>query len=649
MRRKSLFTAIAALLTMTMLCGCTIDLSKLGNAFGDVEITNGDDDEDDDDNDDTDVDADDEDDGDGDDISVTASDEEYYLYSSNDDLVNVIDADGNLKYSYYLSGATMDNDKVIAATGMPADIYGDYYEFVAADGYDAYCTFSYWDDAGYSGVYVYNAEDDSVKLIDKYSDKSNLTSVDLYDGKVYVRKETYDSEKGVYFPQELIYEKDSSGRYIRIPNPLDSFIGTVEGSVLTPKTNNNMNYCSKKSLTRMLDECGYFVVQKGLDLYVVSESSETKIPNDSSVYMNFEGMSKDCVLYSTYEESAWLYKYDIATGHVTAIDNATTTLGTFGDSFYYSKNSNFDGYFDATYTCDVYKYDFTTETAQKLYSEDSCPELGAYRAAVSGFTVVGDTYYYLGAEKKDIDWFKFDGSKKTDTGMKVSHIDFADYGYIEVFEHTEFCEKCGKPISYYYAERFYFYDDAIANAADLNEIFGEIYSDEAYNYFEYGLDVLYDDCEYHSYSTNYINNRVTSVRGLGTNHIVYNKCYNEYFGGAHDYSSYSQYIFDKDTGSAWTFSETYEGTEAEYINLVVEKTIADYNSYDYVSSPYFAESASELEKEVRSYVSLSSHHLWFDNDCAYIMYYPYEMGPYASGFIMIPVTYEELFGRGFSF
>ena len=79
--------------------------------------------------------------------------------------------------------------------------------------------------------------------------------------------------------------------------------------------------------------------------------------------------------------------------------------------------------------------------------------------------------------------------------------------------------------------------------------------------------------------------------------------------------------------------------------LVAYKTKEDFLSYSDGGSPYFSGDADEIFNQAYESASLERGTVDFAEDGIYYYYPPYEMGPYAAGYIDVFITYEELLGR----
>ena len=142
-----------------------------------------------------------------------------------------------------------------------------------------------------------------------------------------------------------------------------------------------------------------------------------------------------------------------------------------------------------------------------------------------------------------------------------------------------------------------------------------------------------------------VENEVTGVKELGNHYLAVEYSGYWYGGGAHGYPSIEQYLFDLETGKQLTLKDFYMGSEESFKELVAQKTKEDFLSYEEGYSPYFSDNASAVYNDAYKYASIEGMLTWFYEDGIEVIYPPYDMGPYASGFISVFISYEELLGR----
>lgn len=117
-------------------------------------------------------------------------------------------------------------------------------------------------------------------------------------------------------------------------------------------------------------------------------------------------------------------------------------------------------------------------------------------------------------------------------------------------------------------------------------------------------------------------------------------------GGAHGMPYIGQRIFDLSSGEELGVRDFYQGSEKDFKELVARKTKEDFESYSLYESPYYSEDGDQVYQTAYEYADLDATQVIFGEDGVVIVYQPYEMGPFASGFIEVSISYEEFLGRG---
>lgn len=298
-----------------------------------------------------------------------------------------------------------------------------------------------------------------------------------------------------------------------------------------------------------------------------------------------------------------------------------------------------------------------------------------YDSIYDSYTVTKDACYFLekSDDKKgaDVVWkrvaFDDETHKKISLDMKDSHIDYADYGYAKSRENARYYEPTGDKCFSGYYEYFRFYEDGVSgikNAAKMNEVL-KGYDEAAESYGEniasnakeeyYGIvsEPDYDPSEGRWLPEYSYERCFSGVEALGTHYLELSFSDYEYWGGAHGMPGLSFYLFDTDTGSEITLKDLYGGTEEDFKKTVAEYSVMDWkNSTEYrYYSDYETAIAEDPDAEQKMYDEFyESAYLdmltTFAQDGIYIIYYPYDKGPYASGFIDVFIPYGAL---GFTF
>ena len=117
-----------------------------------------------------------------------------------------------------------------------------------------------------------------------------------------------------------------------------------------------------------------------------------------------------------------------------------------------------------------------------------------------------------------------------------------------------------------------------------------------------------------------------------------------YGGGAHGYPTNFQYLFDLQTGKEVSFLDFYNGTEEELKTLAATKAKEDCEKsvQEDGYSMYYTDDPDSVYSDAYEYVTLDNNHMVFGKECMFLTFPPYEIGPYASGYIIVEISYEEL-------
>ena len=118
----------------------------------------------------------------------------------------------------------------------------------------------------------------------------------------------------------------------------------------------------------------------------------------------------------------------------------------------------------------------------------------------------------------------------------------------------------------------------------------------------------------------------------------------DYYGGAHGMQFNEHHLFDLNSGNELKLADLCDMNDDTFKNLIAMKTVADWKEDDsqyYESYEYNPDYANELFDSVREYASKDMA-VGFTETGIVVEYTPYQYGPYASGYIYVPVSYEEL-------
>ncbi|MBP5151787.1 MAG: hypothetical protein ILP13_02590 [Lachnospiraceae bacterium] len=418
------------------------------------------------------------------------------------------------------------------------------------------------------------------------------------------------------------------------------------------------------SYTRIMETAGYFLSRNENNTFLMfKENGDVEsLRNFPDHWVSLIACDRDCIIYAEMDEDYkyTYYKYDIATGSFEKLPldlkvNNGALAYEDGTLYYVLEECpQFGHYFRY-----VYSYDVRLGKSTLLYRQEDIPGLGDYaKPGVDGFKVINGIIYALAPIDGQYTFarvdYSADGSDPTYASIycPVRKNNALYYGTVSYYSNDYKCPHCGTLLARVYEEYFALNPEYSKFADKINSCL----QDKASQVFEsYSEGISHTDsseCEYHlEYPDNLKeeqNYNVNDVVFINDKYMAVNMTGYWYGGGAHGQSLSGQYLFDLETGDIVTLRDLYPGTEEEFKRFIAEKTKADYEKYDYKNNmqPYYAADPQSAYDEAYSNASLDTTYIMFAEDKAWIVYEPYEMGPYAGGFIEIPVTYEELLGPG---
>ncbi len=541
------------------------------------------------------------------------------------------------------------NDRGLAISASP---------YAMGDG-----TYFYYDYELIGNEYRYNVyavDADSLSVFPIMTVESGwwLDRIDYYQGKLYVGVASDDFKR-----KEYVYERTTTGvEFINVKNELDAAIESTQGYNLEVYSESLGLQYTRGSITRTMDETGFVVGYK--DGYY-------KIAKDGTV-SPIAGMPDNNVTIKGYDENAIIY-YDYVT-EGDAQRQAFYALNLYkeypveivcpgaGESMSFLAYYNGKGYFsvgkpenfvlsDQT----VYEYDVMMNSCNYMYEETSRPGATDLMPGTQGFQVVSGKLYYIGldgAQEKWITWDPVTNTRGDDLGLVVAEKNVFKYGDV-IFDSYEFdCPNCGIQMDLYYGEEFQLNSRYSAAADKINRTLADSLHGTIQSYQGSHDDENYTDeeCQEHLefpliWCTSQ-EEELSNVRFLTDQYLAIDYSGYWYGGGAHGQPSMWQKLFNLETGEQLTIKDFYAGSEEDFKKLVATKTKADFLSYDEDMSPYYGgEDADSIYQRAYEYASLDASLITFEETGIYVIYPPYDMGPYASGFINIFISYEELLGR----
>ncbi len=499
-------------------------------------------------------------------------------------------------------------------------------------------------------IYAVSEEDHKLYDIWQGSTEGYLDCCEYYNGHLYIDYIIgYDESYKILGEEIVCYKYDrKTDSFVEddIDSELEAAVQTANDS--GARLRRSVDLC----LAHVYDDCGYLPAVLDGELYIINSNGKVHridgFDDAYSAYYDREHIFTITMNYETSEGKA--YVYDLKSDEMMEISDergAESLLGKYGSRYYFSVADPEVYGLKHNY---IYEYDSETGEITFIYDAEAVPG-SSIIPGVEGFTVTDKFIYYIGFEDGDIFWKTVDIANPTAPCVKIDlgHEGIFDYGTFGCISTSVACPDCDTDLIQTYNE-YLILDDSFSESADvINEYL--LRKAEEFNENQMNASSIDTPCEDHQEHPNWY--RVTNdyyvsdIEIICDNYLTVNMTGYWYGGGAHGMPYRGQYLFDLTTGEAKSFTDFYEGTEVEFKALVAEKTKEDFLGYDLENygSPYFSSDADQIYSEAYEYASLDRGTIEFAEDGIYFYYPPYEMGPYAAGFIDIFISYEELLGR----
>ncbi len=499
--------------------------------------------------------------------------------------------------------------------------------------------------------FVYAVREEDFKIYDIWKGTGNcyLSACEFFNGRLYVDYVIgYDESYNSLGDATTSFEYDGSeDKFVEKETNEDisiiyNVISEADGHLLKTDCSAHVYY-----------DCGYLPSYMDGNLVLVnSKGIKKKIDGFENVYsalfdekhifavvMDYDsGVGKACV-------------YDLETDELTEVSDergANNLLGRVGTKYYYSVSESEE--YGITHNS-VYEYDASSGELRFIYDAQTVPGSNII-PGIEGFAVNENCVHYVGAEDGDIYWRTVSLSDPSNEYeyLYFDHDRIFDYGTVSYISSSRECPDCGTALLCDYIE-YFILDGSYSSHADM---INEYLKNRAELFIQDEATVSIDEvpCEDHEAHPSWyrVTNDyyVSAVDEIGNNYLAIEMTGYWYGGGAHGYPYRVQYLFDIATGEAKSITDFYTGSEKDFKTLIAEKTKEDFLSYeddDLYGPPYFAADAETVYSDAYDLVSLTSDTIEFTEDGIIYYYSPYEMGPYAAGFIEIFVSYDELLGR----
>ena len=501
--------------------------------------------------------------------------------------------------------------------------------------------------------FVYAVSEDDFKIYDIWKGTGNcyLSGCEFFNGRLYVDYVIGYDESYTSLGDDILSFEYDGGKDAFVEKEVDEDIDAILKTV--KDSDGHFLRTGNMSNAHVYYECGYLPAYIDGNLSLVNPKGTIKtIESLNNVYDSFYDETHIFTIlmdYDTGEGKACVY--DLKTDELTEVSDergAEALLGQVGTKYYYYASENEE--YGITHNS-VFEYDTSTGESRFIYDAKTVPGSNII-PGTEGFAVNENCIHYVGAEDGDIYWRTVDLSDPSNEYeyLYFDHDRIFDYGTVSYISSSRECPDCGTALLCDYIE-YFILDDSYSNHADA---INEYLKNQAELFIESEATVSIEEvpCEDHEAHPSWYRDTndyyVSAVDEIGNNYLAIEMTGYWYGGGAHGYPYRVQYLFDIATGEAKSITDFYTGSEKDFKTLIAEKTKEDFLSYeddDLYGPPYFAADAETVYSDAYELVSLTSDTIEFTEDGIIYYYSPYEMGPYAAGFIEIFVSYDELLGR----
>ena len=510
--------------------------------------------------------------------------------------------------------------------------------------------YEYDGDGNHCNLFAVDLKTFEAKSIWISKDNEYDNGLEVYDGKIYLSASR--SEEGKSIPMDFVFTK-TPGSFDYTMEELDlSKIKQAAGDhyIRTGSTNEISTY-ERLPISLCLDRYGFITVEEDDKLVKIDNDGNTEelmLTGSSPNIMDFDGE------YIIYQEDISDSTSNICSYNLK--DKTCKVIWKNKDNVYMEAYEKGKAYlvedkgteFSVEDTV-VYQLDVATGEQRTLYECKDVPGVDIM-AGMSDWSIKGDQIYFKTFDQNTIKWVTIDPNATslalTDVGCAGEEISTFKYGKVEYKTATSKCSKCGTYLNKMYAETFLL-DSKYSDRADMiNDNLNKALLTSVENLPE-TQDTSDDVCEGHKeYPESYCETeeyRISGVEILSDKYLIVNESGYWYGGGAHGMPIRNQNVFDLETGKEMTLKDFYTGSEKDFKELIAQKTKEDFFSQTY--SPYFSDNAEDIYSSAYEYAELETSSVEFTKEGAYLIYPPYMMGPYASGYIEVFISYDELLGR----
>ncbi len=566
--------------------------------------------------------------------------ERILLSNSGADVAYLVDGNGNKVEEFNF-------DKIREYSDSYSDIFAmEYFEgflIVKASGSR--------DGEWVTNILSYNVETGDVNLLSTTDTREYINFVDSYDGALYMGYYDYRGpddtirmrERSYFVDGDVLREKgdETEAQKLLLKN---------EGLYFEVNNDNSGNYGICECFTRELKENGYLLASKDRNFIKIDpDGKRTEIELATEYYKTIFGFDSEHLLfrYMDDEQEYHFIVYGINDGSIVEVPElAKAAILEYSDGrLYYYLNQSTEYGIQNNY---VYYYDVASNTHTFMYETRNVPGAN-HTPGVTGFTLIEGEVYFVDVMDRMYKWVRVNydesGASYTDIYCPEEEITTLKYGNVDYISNSVTCPYCGITLEKEYTEIFRLLPEYSDFYEDINN---DIESQVVYvsdTEPEYTDEFCEDHLEYPDMYCTTMDKTISRVRVVDDKYLLVNYSGYWYSGGAHGMPSEEQYVYELLTGDRITLRHFYQGTEEDFKDLVEQVVTRDFeNGADYISYTYNPEDLESILKDVRGCVSLD-YNIFFEEDGIIVSFPPYTVGPFASGFIEVPISYQELLGR----
>lgn len=480
-----------------------------------------------------------------------------------------------------------------------------------------------------------------------YHTDGYLVSVDYYNGAVYVVSGLHADGVTTYtetclkklsdmdYESSVTWEKTIASGYIKLNELMGNGYEHHTGCV-----------------TRSFDDLGFVMVQNDKELYAVGRDGNMSVLVSDIETGMVKGYSKDIVFLQKFGDSYELgIPYSLAIGNGEIVQAQVSgedpeSMFVQGDVMYFGVENPLNE--DEKI---VYSFDGKSGEVNEILTTRNGVGFKDV-VLLSSVSECEGIYYYISVVDDSLCWCKSRGHGASDERVVsvIKDAPFREFGVVSSSRYVGRCPYCDNIIAKYYCETISLemgcvglpgVDIDVENK--INDHIQKSYDEISQEFYDSCIAIDDSSCSYHDES---VMNIQTEDWTLGSLDVIRGKYFQViedgywYGGGAHGYPYMAIMIFDLATGEKISLKDLYHGSEEDFKTIVATATAEDMESGNY--NPYFTETYDDTYAAAYEVVTLDTTHFTMDEDSLNIWYSPYEMGPYASGYITVEIPYEDL-------